>query len=283
MMHTGKTKNLGIIGYPVEHSLSPSMQLAALNKAGLDYSYVAMPVRPDKLPAAIEGLRSLNFHGFNVTIPHKVHIIDLLDEIDENAKMIGAVNTVINQNGKLLGRNTDSVGFIASLEKRGFSIEGKNAVLLGAGGAARAVAWGFICAGIKELCLGVRNIEKGQAFCSIFKNHLAMEVFHWDDASFQEKLKQADLLVNTTPLGMTPYIEEMPPIDWNLIPQHTVAYDLIYTPETTKFLHAAKKNGNTTVNGTEMLVEQGAAAFKIWTKTDADTKVMRQALKNAQK
>lgn len=280
MTYTGKTKNLGIIGYPVEHSLSPAMQLSALNKAGLDYSYIAMPVVPENLTNAITGLKSLNFCGFNVTIPHKINIINCLDSIDENAKMIGAVNTVVNKNGKLLGYNTDSIGFISSLKNHGFSIDKKNAVLLGAGGAARAVIWGLISAGISTLCLGVRNVSKAEPLIHIFEKFLTIEVFHWNDEQFQQKLKEADLLVNTTPLGMHPRVDEMPPVDWSLVLPQAFVYDLIYTPETTKFLQMAKANHNTTINGEGMLVEQGAAAFKLWTDVDADTKIMHQALKN---
>ena len=131
---SGATKNLGVIGWPIVHSLSPAMQEAAIRAAGVDYAYIAMPVRPEELPKAVEGLRSLGFRGFNVTIPHKTAVIDCIDEIDEDARRIGAVNTVINENGKLLGRNTDVLGFLQGLARCGVTIQNHKAVVLGAGG-----------------------------------------------------------------------------------------------------------------------------------------------------
>lgn len=274
MIYTGKTKNLGIIGYPIEHSLSPLMQNAAIKQAALDYNYIAMAVAPQDLSTAVQGLKSLRFRGFNVTIPHKITILPLLDEIDENAKMIGAVNTVVNSAGNLYGYNTDFIGFITALKNKNFVIKNKNAVLLGAGGAARAVVWGLIKEGIRSLTIGVRNPEKVKPLQDIFAAHLLIDVFEWTDKEFINRLQQTNLLVNTTPLGMAPHLDQMPPIDWKNIDKTTFVYDLIYTPETTLFLSQAKENGNMILNGEGMLVEQGAAAFKIWTGKSADTELM---------
>ena len=167
-MLTGKTGNLGVMGWPIAHSLSPAMQNAALAKAGIDYVYTALPVEPVHLAAAVAGLRALRFRGWNVTIPHKQAVIDLLDEIDEDAQIIGAVNTVVQENGRLMGFNTDVVGFLAGLAGAGFSLAQKRVVLLGAGGAARAVLWGLIKSGASRVAIGVRHPEKAEMLRQAF-------------------------------------------------------------------------------------------------------------------
>ena len=194
MTFTGKTKNLGIIGYPIEHSLSPAIQGAAIETAGIDYSYIAMPVAPEKLSLAVNGLASLGFSGFNVTIPHKVAIMEYLDEIDESARMIGAVNTVAVRDGKLYGYNTDCIGFMAPLHKQGVSMKGKRAALLGAGGAARAIIWGLIMDGVQKIEIGVRNPEKVEPLAAAFRKHVTIEVKTWEDAAFERNLELADLI-----------------------------------------------------------------------------------------
>lgn len=281
LLYTGKTQNLGIIGCPVEHSLSPVMQNAALLKAGLDYAYIAMPVQPENLSKAVEGILALGFRGFNVTIPHKVKIMPFLDTLDENAKMIGAVNTVVIEQGKLAGYNTDSIGFIVALKKQNFVIEHKKAALLGAGGAARAIIWGLISNKIQQIVIGVRNIEKVKPLVEEFKSFIDIQLFHWEDPVFQKKLGSVDLLINTTPLGMYPKIDESPVVNWQYIKKDTFVYDIIYTPQETKFLAAAKKHGNPTLNGEQMLVEQGVAAFELWTKQTPDTHIMTEQLQKA--
>jgi len=281
LLYTGKTQNVGLIGCPVEHSLSPSMQNAALLWAGLDYAYIAMPVQPECLPTAVAGIVALGFRGFNVTIPHKVNIMSLLDTIDENAKIIGAVNTVVIEQGKLAGYNTDSIGFIATLKKRNFKIEHKKAALLGAGGAARAIIWGLISNKIQSIVIGVRNIEKVRPLVETFERFIDIELFHWEDPVFQKKLGSVDLLINTTPLGMYPKVDESPTVNWQYIKKDTFIYDIIYTPQETKFLAEAKKRGNPTLNGEQMLVEQGAVAFELWTKQTANTHIMTAELQKS--
>ena len=280
-MYTGKTKNLGVIGYPIAHSLSPVLQNAALSEAGLDYAYVALPVQPEQLPAAVEGIRALAFRGVNVTIPHKTAIMPLLDEIDEDAQIIGAVNTVVNDDGHLKGYNTDVIGFMDALLEKGFEPEGKTAALLGAGGAARAVIWGLIKHGTSRICIGVRNPAKVQALVEYFRPYARLELFHWTDKKFQQVLLHADLLINTTPLGMYPKVEAAPPVDWQYVPAAAFVYDIIYTPEKTRFLQQAEENGNTILNGEHMLAGQGAAAFQLWTGQKADLGTMTQAIREA--
>ena len=282
-MNTGKTKNLGIIGFPIEHSLSPVLQNAALAAADLDYTYIAMPVQSAQLCHAVDGLKALGFCGINVTIPHKTAIIPLLDSIDENARMIGAVNTVVNKNGKLVGYNTDVIGFTEGLIHHGFQAAGRNAVLLGAGGAARSVVWGLIKSGIRSISIGVRNADKARPLLESFGTHAAMQVFTWEDPSFEQELAKADLLVNTTPLGMYPKVDAAPPVPWEQLKPDAFVYDIIYTPWETKFLQLAKQHGHPVLNGTEMLVGQGAAAFKLWLGQNADVQIMTKALRNALK
>ncbi len=280
-MITGQTKNLGVIGYPIAHSLSPAMQNAALRAAGLDYVYIAMPVAPDCLKDAVNGLRSLGFRGFNVTIPHKTAIIPLLDEIDEDASLIGAVNTVVREGDRLIGHNTDVSGFIGALRDKGFSPRGKRAVLLGAGGAARAVVRGLLKEGVSSLAIGVRNPARAQELVRQFSGASAIAAFDWQSDSFRQEMAAVDLLVNTTPLGMFPRVEESPPVDWAGMRRDAFVYDIIYTPEETRFLRAAAEHGCPVLNGVPMLVGQGAAAFRLWTGQAADQAVMRQALREA--
>lgn len=280
-MLTGKTKNLGIIGYPIEHSLSPVMQNAAINHAKIDYTYVAMPVRPKELKTAFQGLKSLGFQGFNVTIPHKVNIMPLLDQIDEDAKRIGAVNTVVLKDGISIGYNTDCVGFIKSLKNNDVEIKGKNAVLLGAGGAARAVIWGLIKEGVASISIGVRNPDKVEGLIADFSDVFQINLFKWSELQFERSLEICDILINCTPLGMYPNINDMPPVQWCLFKNNIVVCDLIYTPQLTQFLAKAKSFGHKFINGEGMLVEQGAAAFQLWINIYPSSNIMQKALEKA--
>lgn len=277
-MYTGNTKNLGVIGDPILHSLSPVMHNQALLAANLDYVYIAMQVKSHVLTEAVNGLRSLNFRGFNVTIPHKTNILPLLDTLDEDAQAIGAVNTVVNDNGCLKGYNTDVFGFVSALEKHGFSIAGKKVVVLGAGGAARAVIWGLIKQHAARLTIGVRNPDKAADLVTYFRKYMDIRLFHWQQESFTAELVQADLLVNTTPLGMFPHGDAMPPVPWEQLNPAAFVYDIIYTPTKTLFLQKAAEYGHPILNGEEMLVGQGAAAFKLWTGQEPSAEVMLTAL-----
>lgn len=283
---TGKTKNLGVMGWPIAHSLSPILQNAALEQAGIDYVYIAVPVRKADLGAAVRGLSALNFTGWNVTIPHKSAIIAHLDAIDADAKAIGAVNTVQNKDGKLTGYNTDVEGFLQSLFLAGFDPKGKRTVILGAGGAARAVCYGLLKQGAAEVVIAVRNHEKGQAFLDSFAVFakdfsVKIQVVDFECAAFRSAEKEADLVVNTTPLGMTPNVGEMPPVDFDLLKEDAFCYDIIYTPAKTKFLEEAAGRGHRILNGEMMLVLQGAAAFRRWTGEEPDILLMQSALHEA--
>ena len=208
-MIKGTTKNLGVMGWPIAHSLSPVLQNAAIEEAGLDYVYISLPVPPEKLKEAVAGLRAMQFTGWNVTIPHKQAIMAELDAVDEDARIIGAVNTVVNRDGHLTGYNTDCIGFMQPLAQQGFSPKGKEATLLGAGGAARAVIWGLLRAKVKRITLGVRNPAKAARLAQEFADYGEIQVLHWEDGAFLDHLAVTDLLVNTTPLGMYRLLIEM--------------------------------------------------------------------------
>ena len=280
-MFTGKTKNLAVIGSPIDHSMSPAMQNAAIQAAGLDFAYVALHVLPEVLADAVRGLRALEFRGFNVTIPHKSAILPLLDEVDEAARVVGAVNTVVQEAGKLKGFNTDVRGFVSALEMRDFSLRGKSVVIFGAGGAARAALYGLLRSGAARVTLGVRNPGKARSLVQEFCPYGEICVFDWHDAAFAKVVADAALIVNTTPLGMAPRTDEMPPVPWAAVCAGTFFYDIIYTPRETKFLQHAAALGCPTLNGEAMLVGQGAAAFSLWTGKEPDLSVMARALHEA--
>lgn len=278
-MYTGKTKNLGVIGYPIKHSLSPVIQNAAIAAAGLDYAYIAMPIAPEDLKTAVSGLKAANFSGFNVTIPHKVTIMQYLDEIDPVAEFIGAVNTVKIENGRLYGYNTDVIGFINPLLKEGFELKGKTVVIFGAGGASRAIICGLIQQKVAHIILGVRNKVKGEKLAASFKDLISIEAYDWRDGEFTAWLAKADLLVNTTPLGMFPNIDGVVPLEWEKVKNDAFVYDIVYTPAKTRFLREAEEHGHKILNGEKMLAEQGGASLQYWTGKEADVEVMVKALR----
>lgn len=280
-MITGKTINLGVIGNPIAHSLSPVMQNAGIAAAGLDYSYIAMPVENEALAEAVAGMKALGFRGINVTIPHKQAIMPFLDKIDQDAQIIGAVNTVLNQDGYLTGYNTDVIGFIDGMKQQGFQPAGKHALLLGAGGAARAIVWGLIKEKVASLTIAVRNPAKVQPMVDEFKQYMDITLLNWQNEALNAQLSKTQLLINATPLGMEPHVDAMPPIDWSCVQPAAFVYDIIYTPAETLFLKTAKEKGCQILNGEAMLVGQGAAAFEIWTGQKLNQAPMAEALRQA--
>jgi shikimate dehydrogenase len=281
-MITGTTKLLGIIGHPVEHSLSPLMQNAALAKLGLNYIYLPFPLQPQNLKQALDGFAAIGVVGFNATIPHKRAIIPLLSEIDPIAQAVGAVNTVIRQDDRWIGTNTDVEGFIAPLQTLDRDWSQTNAVILGNGGAARAVVAGCTQLGCASIHVVGRNLEKLKEFRDSWKDspiQVNLQVHQWD--SLPEIINKTNLLINTTPIGMYPKVENSP-MDAELfthLPKDTIVYDLIYTPSPTKFLQYAQQANKTAIDGLEMLVQQGAAALKIWLQQESvRVDIMRQTL-----
>ncbi len=279
---TGKTKLLGIIGDPVEHSLSPVMQNAAINHLGLDYIYVPFPVKGENLEKAIAGFKAIDLVGFNVTIPHKQAIISFLTEITPTAKAISAVNTVWRTETGWKGTNTDVTGFIAPLKAMSRNWSEMTPVVLGNGGAARAVIAGLAELGCREINLVGRNKDKLAIFYQSWQNSPQitelLKIHYWEN--LPGLLPTADLIVNTTPVGMYPNVDRSP-IEASLMKKlklNAIAYDLIYTPSPTQFLSLAQEQGATIIDGAEMLVQQGASALEIWLQQPVPVKVMREAL-----
>ncbi|WP_425060703.1 Shikimate dehydrogenase (NADP(+)) [Sporomusa carbonis] len=280
MTITAKTQKVGLLGWPLGHSLSPAMHNAAFAASGLDYVYLPLPTPPELLSQAVAGLKALGFAGVNVTIPHKVAIMEYLDEIDASARLVGAVNTVVIKDGRLIGYNTDAGGYISSLTAAGVAIAGKHAVILGAGGAARAVVAGFVGNGIASVVIGARAAAKAEAIARFFPGDTPVTGQEWDSRDFAKALTQADIVVNTTPLGMHPDITNQPPLAWELLKPSAVISDLVYNPLETRFMVEAVRRGHTVVGGEGMLAEQGALAFSLWTGCPAPREVMRTALIN---
>ena len=279
---TGKTQLLGVIGDPVAHSLSPLMHNAAISTLGVDYVYVPFAIKPENLESAIAGFEAIGVQGFSITIPHKQAIIPYLNEITDKAKLVGAVNTVWRTKSGWSGTNTDVEGFVAPLRALTRPWSKVTPLILGHGGAARAVIVGLLELGCPEVKIIGRNLEKLKHFKQSWENTpLAdkIKVYFWDDLAYL--LTQAELLVNTTPVGMAPH-RDRSPIEaalWKHLPQNAIAYDLIYTPNPTLFLTQAQELGAVIIDGLEMLVQQGAAALKIWLDRPVPVDVMRQSLR----
>jgi shikimate dehydrogenase len=282
-MITGKTKLLGVIGDPIEHSLSPIMHNAAIAEMGLDYGYVPFAIAADALETVLSGVtRIMNFQGFSVTIPHKQSIMPLLSEITDVAQAIGAVNTVWRTEHGWSGTNTDVVGFLAPLQALAKPWDQTVAVILGNGGAARAVVAGCAQLGCAEIHVIGRNSQKIEAFRQSWSSSSivsTLRVHTWEALS--ELLPNADLLVNTTPIGMSPHADRSPLTDREAdqIKAGSIAYDLIYVPNPTRFLQQANQRGGTTIDGLEMLVQQGAAALELWTQQTVPVDTMRRSLR----
>jgi shikimate dehydrogenase len=273
---TGKTVVCGVIGDPVEHTVSPAMHNAAFMALGLDYIYVPFRVPPRHLAAAVQGMRALSIRGLNVTIPYKVKVIPLLDEIDSPARSIGAVNVIVNDSSVLKGYNTDAEGFMRALKEHGVEVRGKTAVILGSGGAARAVCFALSAAGAGLIILNRTSGRAARLVGEIMKTagHPA-EAMPLDRPNITTALKKGHILVNTTSVGMSPEPDETL-VKGDLIgPQHTVV-DIVYNPVETRLLKDAAKAGAATVNGLDMLVWQGALAFEKWTGHKAPVDIMRK-------
>lgn len=278
----GATQVFGIIGYPVEHSLSPPMQNAALTALGMNGVYVPFPVQPGEVEAAIAGLWSLGIQGFNVTIPHKQAVIPHLAKVTDIGQAVGAVNTVWRTELGWAGTNTDVTGFIAPLQASPQEWSRSRVVVLGNGGAARAVVAGCVTLGCTDVWIVGRSSEKLQQFVESWEvSPLKPTLQTCLMTDMDTLLPETSLLVNTTPLGMHPRPEASPvtAMQLALLPEGAIAYDLIYTPSPTQFLKLAAQQGLQTLDGTEMLVQQGAAALEIWTAQAPPVAIMRQTLK----
>ncbi len=279
----GKTRLLGLFGHPVKHTASPSMHNAAFSAVKLNCVYLPFDVAPDYLEEAVASLRALNFMGANVTIPHKQDVIPFLDGISGEARLIGAVNTIRVEGKRLVGHNTDGRGFVQYLkEDVGFLLKEKNMVLIGAGGAGRAVAAQSGLEGVAAIAIADEQESRSKALSS----HIHAKIpgckassLSVKDAAFMEALAEADIIVDATPLGMQP--SDPMSVDPAHFPKHAIVVDLVYNPSETKLLRAAKKQGCKVFNGLGMLLYQGAISFELWTGRKAPLDAMRAALKKA--
>ena len=270
------TRICGIIGDPIEHTVSPAMHNAAFKNKGVDYLYLPFGVKREELGKAIEGMRALNIRGLNITIPHKVAVMQFLDNLDPLADRIGAVNTIVNDGGVLTGYNTDATGFLQALLEKGIEPKGKKVVILGAGGAARAISFILAERGSSLVILN-RTWDKAKVcadrISEIFQSEAA--ALKLDRENLAAALSQADILINTTSVGMSPDINETPVVS-NLLKPNLVVFDIVYNPIKTRLQKEAEAAGAITISGLDMLVWQGALAFEKWTGLKAPVEVMRE-------
>jgi len=310
---TGKTKIVGVIGDPIEHSCSPQMHNAAFEQLSMDYVYVAFHVKAEDLKVAIDGFKALNIVGINVTIPHKQGVIPLIDELSREAELIGAVNTLVFKEGKIEGHNTDARGFIAAMKEEGVDVpKGKSVVVLGAGGSARAVVVSLALEDVKKISIANRTASKAIQLAADISKKTGIEIhgIGLDDKEFPKAISESSLLVNTASSSMdlehpllidedwlavhevtTPLTTPLPPfIKGEPFGRGTaersehsklVVYDIIYNPPETRLMKIAKEKGLKTVGGIGMLVHQGAIAFELWTEQHPPIDTMRRALMDA--
>jgi len=276
----GSTCVFGVFGHPVSHSLSPTMHNAAIEALGIDCVYVPFHVLPDDLPKAVDGVRGLGIVGVNVTIPHKERIVELLDEVGDYATRIGSVNTVTNREGFLRGDSTDGPGFLRSAETAWGSLSGCRTLILGAGGSARAVAFALAERGCEivianrtreravELVEGLKAVYRGGKF----------EAAGLRREALADAVATADLLVNTTSVGMHPDTDEIP-LPPDLLCPNLMVYDLVYTPVRTRLVQEAERAGARAMTGLSMLVHQGALSFEMWTGIEPPVDIMQQAVR----
>jgi len=268
----GSTRLTGVIGWPVEHSLSPAMHNAAFDRLGLNWRYLPLAVEPARLPAAVEGLRALGFAGANLTIPHKEAVLPLLDEVTPAAGAIGAVNTIAVEDGRLIGDNTDAGGLLAALERANVVLQGREALILGAGGAARAAAYALLTAGAR-----VSLLARTPARAWRIADDLRRAVPAGEIRAVEEPPAVVHLLVNSTPVGMWPHADRSPLPAGLRIGPATAVFDMVYRPLQTRLLREARIAGARGVSGLDMLIYQGAAAFERWTGRPAPADIMRTA------
>ncbi len=282
MRITGKTKIVGVIGDPVEHSRSPQMHNAAFEALGLDYVYVPFRIEADALPAAIEGFKAINVVGLNVTIPHKQAVIPLIDEISLEVELIGAVNTLIFEDGQIKGDNTDGSGFLDGLTETGLELrEDDSALVIGAGGSARAVVVALGSVGVAPIFIANRTISRAMKLAKDLSETIDISIhgIGLDDPRLAGIVNNAALVVNTASVSMDTSKPPLIRVEW-LQPQ-TAVCDIVYTPPNTRLLMAAAEKGCHTIQGLGMLVHQGAIAFEKWTKAAPPVTTMKGALQQA--
>lgn len=254
---------LGLVGKPVSHSLSPLLHSLLFETLNLKCTYIAHEVNSQDLRSTIEKIKALNYRGFNVTYPYKRDIIKYLDEIDESAKLIGAVNTVKYDGQKLIGYNTDGIGFIRSMADKGKEIKNRRVCILGAGGASRAIAVNIALQEPANITVLNRTVSKAAEVCNIINNNIK-DIAQYGSIKEIQRIENSDIIINTTPLGMIPYEDRLPIEGKIQLSEDNVVYDIIYNPPQTKLLKLAEDFGCVALNGLGMLIYQGISSEEIW-------------------
>ncbi len=277
---SGATRVVAVFGHPVEHSLSPAMHNAAFGALGLNWVYVACDVPPQRVGAAVAAIKALGLVGANVTIPHKAAVVPFLDEHDDTVRHLAAANTICYVDGRLVGYNTDGLGFLRSLQERGEQVAGRTVSIIGSGGACRAVAYALAHAGAPEVCIIARRPHKAHEVADLVASSGARRptVVDLHGPEAPEAVRRAEIIVDSTSHGMYPQADVPPVILADWLQGHQVVCDLTYNPRETTLLRAARQRGARVVDGTGMLVHQGAIAFEHWVGQPAPVAVMRSAL-----
>jgi shikimate dehydrogenase len=278
---------LGVFGDPIEHSLSPVMQNAALRTCGLPMAYARFQIRPNELKNALHAARQREFVGLNLTVPHKVAAVELMDELDEDARLFGAINTVAFRDGRMIGSNTDGIGFARAIRSE-FSVDLKDlrVLLLGVGGAGRAIAWQCAVANCERLAVTNRTFDKAKTLVAELQPQFSgprvlgpvarLEAVPWNDKALAFQVEHSDLVVNATPVGLSP--TDPPVLPATLLAPHLMVFDTVYSKRRTPLLTAAAEAGARGADGLSMLLFQGAAAFELWFQRDAPIAEMKKAL-----
>ncbi len=276
---TYKAELVGVFGHPIAENPTIVMQEAAFQTLNLNWRYLTIEVYPQDLAAAMQGLRAMNLRGINLTIPHKVEVLKYLDEVAPDAALIGAVNTVRREGDKLIGENTDGKGFLRALQDVPLDPAGKRVVILGAGGAARAISVELALASAGHLTVVNRSIGRGQELANLLttKTRTPAQFVEW--TSTYAIPSNTDIVVNATSIGLFPDSAAQPDLAYDTIAPNLIVCDVIPNPPYTRFLQEAERRGAKTLDGLGMLVYQGAIGFKMWTGLDAPIDVMYQALK----
>jgi shikimate dehydrogenase len=264
---SGATKLIGVMGWPISHSRSPRMHNTAFTSMKLDYIYVPLLVEPAYVKAAVQAIRAFNMAGANVTIPHKESVVKHIDTLSETANLIGAVNTIINNNGVLFGHTTDPDGICGALAKAGCKFKGQRTVIVGSGGSARTAIFTALLNGAESVTIVARNIEKTKQLITYVNKRLkacAVIAFKQGSKQAASAIASATLLINTTPVGMGTFAKETP-VEKKLLHSGLTVFDMVYSPPLTRLLSEAKANGANIVQGIDMLVFQGMASFELWT------------------
>ena len=269
----------GVFGDPVDDNPTGVVEEAAFAAKNLNYRYLTIKVLPEDLGKAMDSVKIFDMKGINLTMPHKIKVLPYLDELSPAAEIIGAVNTVIQKEGKLFGENTDGKGFVTALKNSGETLDKKNVTILGAGGAARAIAVECALNGVAHINIINRSIEKGEKLASLIqmKTDSSAKYLNWKNN--MEIPSDTDILINATSIGFSPNVTDKPDIDYTSITPEMCVCDVIFNPAETIFLKSAAENGAKTITGLGMLVQQAALNFTLWTGVEAPVDVLEDALK----